>query len=95
VQKNRCKKQVREGHHSVLISVTLEYVPLSLDTASKAMGTLEDLPEECVLGIACGLAVRDLLALACTCRRFARLVQVQSLPRRMGQDAWFVFRAHG
>ena len=64
-----------------------------MDTVSKAMGTLEDLPEECVLGIACGLAVRDLLALACTCRRFARLVQVQSLPRRLGQDAWFDFGA--
>ena len=69
------------------MSATLGRINSPDSLASKLMVTLEDLPEEC------GLAVRDLLALACMCRRFAHLVQVRFLPVRMGQDAWYIFGA--
>ena len=40
------------------------------------MGALDDLPEECLLGVACSLAVRDLLALTCT-KRLRQLMQAR------------------
>ena len=41
------------------------------------MGALDDLPEECLSAVASSLAVRDLLALACT-KRLRQLMQAHA-----------------